>query len=212
MSILDTLGISEEQYEKAKDSTVTEAFEVAPSGVYDGKVKEVIIYKNKFGGETLKVNFAFKYNNQERTISYRDDIGKNLKQTDEEKKENKPGKINEGFVQRLKSLCAATNVDLADVKEGSATKVNSYGAECEGKFYLGFNDKKVKLLVRHSQDSNKAEGEAYRDSNDIEGVTSANHEDIEKFTAKLKNKQMESLNIKVMLKMVQKKIALRKKK
>ena len=102
MSILDTLGISEEQYEKAKDSTVTEAFEVAPSGVYDGKVKEVIIYKNKFGGETLKVNFAFKYNDQERTISYRDDIGKNLKQTDEEKKENKPGKINEGFVQRSK--------------------------------------------------------------------------------------------------------------
>ena len=48
MSILDTLGISEEQYEKAKDSTVTEAFEVAPSGVYDGKVKEVIIYKNKY--------------------------------------------------------------------------------------------------------------------------------------------------------------------
>ena len=185
MSLLETLGISTEQYEKAKDSTVTEAFEVAPSGVYDGKVKEVIIYKNKFGGETLKVNFAFKYNDQERTISYRDDIGKNLKQTDEEKKENKPGKINEGFLARLKSLSAATNVDLADVKEGSATKVNSYGAECEGKFYLGFNDKKVKLLVRHSQDSNKAEGEAYRDSNDIEGVTSANHEDIEKFTAKV---------------------------
>lgn len=185
MSILDTLGISEEQYEKAKDSTVTEAFEVAPSGVYDGKVKEVIIYKNKFGGETLKVNFAFKYNDQERTISYRDDIGKNLKQTDEEKKENKPGKINEGFLARLKSLSAATNVDLADVKEGSATEVNSFGAKCEGKFYLGFNDKKVKLLVRHSQDSNKAEGEAYRDSNDIEGVTSANHEDIEKFTAKV---------------------------
>lgn len=185
MSILDTLGISEEQYEKAKDSTVTEAFEVAPSGVYDGKVKEVIIYKNKFGGETLKINFTFKYNDQERTISYRDDIGKNLKQTDEEKKENKPGKINEGFVQRLKSLCTATNVDLADVKEGATTEVNSYGAKCEGKFYLGFNDKKVKLLVRHSQDSNKAEGEAYRDSNDVEGVTSANHEDIEKFSAKV---------------------------
>ncbi len=48
MSILDTLGISEEQYEKAKDSTVTEAFEVAHSGVYDGKVKEVIIYNDFF--------------------------------------------------------------------------------------------------------------------------------------------------------------------
>ena len=48
MSILDTLGISEEQYEKAKDSTVTEAFEVAPSGVYDGKVEDVLIDSGKF--------------------------------------------------------------------------------------------------------------------------------------------------------------------
>ena len=185
MSILDTLGISEEQYEKAKDSTVTEAFEVAPSGVYDGKVKEVIIYKNKFGGETLKVNFAFKYNDQERTISYRDDIGKNLKQTEEEKTAGKPGKTNEGFLARLKSLSAATNVDIADAKEGGEAKVNSYGAECAGKYILGFNDKKVQVLVRHSQDSNKAEGEPYRDSNDVEGVTSKGHEDIDTFTAKI---------------------------
>ena len=185
MSILDTLGISEEQYEKAKDSTVTEAFEVAPSGVYDGKVKEVIIYKNKFGGETLKVNFAFKYNDQERTISYRDDIGKNLKQTEEEKEAGKPGKTNEGFLARLKSLSAATNVDIADAKEGGEAKVNSYGAECAGKYILGFNDKKVQVLVRHSQDSNKAEGEPYRDSNDVEGVTSKGHEDVDTFTAKV---------------------------
>ena len=82
MSLLENLGISTEEFQAAKDSTVVEAFEVMPSGVYSGKVKEVIIYKNKFGGETLKVNFTFKYNDQERTISYRDDIGKNLKQTD----------------------------------------------------------------------------------------------------------------------------------
>lgn len=185
MSLLENLGISTEEFQAAKDSTVVEAFEVMPSGVYSGKVKEVIIYKNKFGGDTLKINFAVDFNGQERVVSFRDDIGKNLKQTEEEKTAGKPGKTNEGFLARLKSLCAATNVDLADVKEGSATEVNSFGAKCEGKFYLGFNDKKVKLLVRHSQDSNKAEGEAYRDSNDIEGVTSANHEDIEKFTAKV---------------------------
>ena len=189
MSILDTLGISEEQYEKAKDSTVTEAFEVAPSGVYDGKVKEVIIYKNKFGGETLKVNFAFKYNDQERTISYRDDIGKNLKQTDEEKKENKPGKINEGFVARLKSLCTAANVEISALKDGPATKVKSFGKDCEGKFLLGLNDKSVQVLVRLSVDTTKAEGEAYRERNDIEGVLPKGHEDIATFEAKVeKNK------------------------
>ena len=185
MSLLENLGISTEEFQAAKDSTVVEAFEVMPSGVYSGKVKEVIIYKNKFGGETLKVNFTFKYNDQERTISYRDDIGKNLKQTDEEKAAGKPGKTNEGFLARLKSLSAATNVDIADAKEGGEAKVNSYGAECTGKYILGFNDKKVQILVRHSQDSNKAEGEPYRDSNDVEGVTSKGHEDVDTFTAKI---------------------------
>lgn len=55
-----------------------------PSGVYDAKIKEVIIYTNKFGGEMLKVNVTVKHNDKERTLSFRDDIGKNLKQTDEE--------------------------------------------------------------------------------------------------------------------------------
>ena len=185
MSLLETLGISTEEFQAAKDSTVVEAFEVMPSGVYSGKVKEVIIYKNKFGGETLKINFAVDFNGQERVVSFRDDIGKNLKQTDEEKAAGKPGKTNEGFLARLKSLSAATNVDIADAKEGKEVKVNSYGTECTGKYILGFNDKKVQVLVRHSQDSNKAEGEPYRDSNDVEGVTLKGHEDIDTFTAKV---------------------------
>ena len=185
MSLLENLGISTEEFQAAKDSTVVEAFEVMPSGVYSGKVKEVIIYKNKFGGDTLKINFAVDFNGQERVISFRDDIGKNLKQTDEEKASGKPGKTNEGFLARLKSLSAATNVDIADAKEGAEAKVNSYGTECIGKYILGFNDKKVQVLVRHSQDSNKAEGEPYRDSNDVEGVTSKGHEDVDTFTAKI---------------------------
>ena len=184
MSLLENLGISTEEFQAAKDSTVVEAFEVMPSGVYSGKVKEVIIYKNKFGGDTLKINFAVEFNGV-RVISFRDDIGKNLKQTEEEKAAGKPGKTNEGFLARLKSLSAATNVDIADAKEGGEAKVNSYGAECTGKYILGFNDKKVQILVRHSQDSNKAEGEPYRDSNDVEGVTSKGHEDVDIFTAKV---------------------------
>ena len=185
MSLLDSLGISQEAIDNAKSSTVTEAYEVMPSGVYDAKIKEVIIYKNKFGGETLKINVSVKHNDQERVISFRDDIGKNLRQTDEEKAAGTPGKLNEGFLARLKSLSVATNVSLDNMKEGGEAKVNSYGAECVGKYILGFNDKPVKALVRHSQDTNKAEGEAYRDSNDIEGITHAGNEDIEKFTAKV---------------------------
>lgn len=185
MSLLDSLGISQEAIDNAKSSTVTEAYEVMPSGVYDAKIKEVILYTNKFGGEMLRINVSVKHNDQERTLSFRDDIGKNLKQTDTEKAEGKPGKINEGFMARLKSLTVATNVSMENVKEGPETKVSSFGSECSGKFLLGFNDKPVKALVRHSQDTTKAEGEAYRDSNDIEGITHAGNEDIEKFKAKV---------------------------
>ena len=187
--LLASLGITEDQFAAAKDSTVTEAFEVMPSGVMPGKIKEVILYKNSFGGETLKVSVIVKHNDAERTLSFRDDIGKNLKQSDEEKAAGKPGKINEGFIARLKSLCTAANVEISALKDGPATKVKAFGKECEGKFLLGLNDKSVQCLVRHSVDSNKPEGEAYRDSNDIEGVLPKGHEDIAKFEAKVeKNK------------------------
>ena len=187
--LLASLGITDEQFAAAKDSTVTEAFENMPSGVMPGKIKEVILYKNSFGGEMLQVNVVVKHNDAERTLSFRDDIGKNLKQTDEEKKENKPGKINEGFVARLKSLCTAANVEISALKDGPATKVKSFGKDCEGKFLLGLNDKSVQVLVRLSVDTTKAEGEAYRERNDIEGVLPKGHEDIATFEAKVeKNK------------------------
>ena len=185
IDLLASLGITEDQFAAAKDSTVTEAFEVMPSGVVPGKIKEVILYKNKFGTETLQVNVVVKHNDAERTLSFRDDIGKNLKQTDEEKTAGKDGKINEGFVARLKSLCTAANVEISSLKEGTATKVNSFGAECEGKFLLGLNEKPVQCLVRLSVDTTKAEGEAYRERNDIEGVLPKGHEDIATFEAKV---------------------------
>ena len=183
--LLASLGITDEQFAAAKDSTVTEAFENMPSGVYPGKIKEVILYKNSFGGEMLQVNVVVKHNDTERTLSFRDDIGKNLKQTEEEKKDNKPGKINEGFVTRLKSLCTAANVEISALKDGTATKVKSFGKDCEGKFLLGLNDKSVQVLVRLSVDTTKAEGEAYRERNDIEGVLPKGHEDIATFEAKV---------------------------
>lgn len=185
IDLLASLGITDEQFAAAKDSTVTEAFENMPSGVMPGKIKEVILYKNKFGTETLQVNVVVKHNDAERTLSFRDDIGKNLKQTDEEKAAGKDGKINEGFVARLKSLCAAANVEISSLKEGTATKVNSFGAECEGKFLLGLNEKPVQCLVRLSVNTSKPEGEAFREKNDIEGVLPKGHEDIATFEAKV---------------------------
>ena len=187
--LLASLGITEDQFAAAKDSTVTEAFEVMPSGVVAGKIKEVILYKNSFGGEMLQVNVVVKHNDADRTLSFRHDIGKNLKQTDEEKAAGKPGKINEGFIARLKSLCTAANVEISALKEGTETKVKAFGKECEGKFLLGLNDKAVQCLVRLSVNTSRPEGEAFREKNDIEGVLPKGHEDIATFEAKVeKNK------------------------
>ena len=187
--LLASLGITEDQFAAAKDSTVTEAFENMPSGVMPGKIKEVILYKNSFGGEMLQVNVVVKHNDADRTLSFRDDIGKNLKQTDEEKAAGKPGKINEGFVARLKSLCTAANVEISALKEGTETKVKAFGKDCEGKFLLGLNDKSVQCLVRLSVNTSRPEGEAFREKNDIEGVLPKGHEDIATFEAKVeKNK------------------------
>ena len=71
IDLLASLGITEDQFAAAKDSTVTEAFEVMPSGVVPGKIKEVILYKNKFGTETLQVNVVVKHNDAERRKNWK---------------------------------------------------------------------------------------------------------------------------------------------
>lgn len=181
--LLDTLGIDTKAYEEASDSAVAKQFEALPSGVYDGIVKNVILYTSVFNDKTkgdvnitnLQVNFTMKTEDGDRDISYRQDVSK-LK---------KDGEVNQGFLQRLKTLGAATNFDIDTLSVGEETTVKSFGKDCAGNFLLGLNDKPVKLLVRHSQDTSKEEGEAYRDTNDVEGVTFSGSEDIATFEEKI---------------------------
>jgi len=182
-NFLDDLGIDAATFEAAKDSTVTEAFEVLASGALPGTIESMVLYKNTFGGTNLKVDV--KLDESERVLTYRADIGRTKKPTAEQVKNKQEGDINDGFVTRLKSIGLATNVDIATLKVGDATKVNSFGKECGGQFLLGCNGKPVIALVRHSVDTNKAEGEQYRDSNDIEGVTFKGSDDIDLFEAKI---------------------------
>lgn len=74
---LDTLGISAEQYEQASASTVAEAFELLPSGAYPATMKSMTLYKNKFDGTMLRVEVEL--TDLKRTLSYRGDVGKLLK-------------------------------------------------------------------------------------------------------------------------------------
>ena len=175
--LLADLGIDQASYDENSGSTVTEAFQLLESGAYPATVEEVVLYKDSFGGTNLKITVLTK--EDERKITFRKDVGKTLKD----------GKINEGFVARLKSLCEAANVDVNSLTTGDSVKVNSFGKECDGQLLLGLNGKNVLALVRMSVDSNKAEGESYRESNDLEGLTSSGSEDADKFAAKIeKNK------------------------
>lgn len=187
-NFLDSIGIDANEYNEASDSTVTEAFEVLPSGVYPGKVKEIILFISEFKDKqtqqvtestqlkvVIEVTATVNGNEVTRALSYRNDIGKT----------KKDGTTNAGFLARLKSLESATGVEVATLTQGDATKVNSYGKECAGQYLNGMNGKPVQALVRFSRDSNKAIGEAYRDSNDIEGVCAPGSEDIEKFNEKV---------------------------
>ncbi len=180
-NILDTLGIDQESYDSNTGSTLAKGFVAMESGVYPGRVKEVILYTNVYGGEELKINVevdgkAKDNSDVTKVISFRKDIGKTLKD----------GKINEGFVARFKSLAVSANVELGAISPGESVKVNSYGKECDGNYLLGCNDKPVLVATRYTVDTNKAEGEMYRDSNDIEALLVKDSEDMETFLEKVK--------------------------
>jgi hypothetical protein len=173
MAFLEDLGIDKATFESAKDTTVTKAFELLESGIYKGKVKEVILFKNNFDGTELVINILIEEN--QRVLSFRSNVSKT----------KKDGTVNEGFLSRLKSLGLATNFDINNLKAGDKCKVNSYGKECDGQYYLGMNDKPVLACVRKSEDTDRPADDTYRISNDIEGVTTKGSEDEALFLEKV---------------------------
>lgn len=172
-NFLDSLGISQESFNEASESTVSEGYEVLPSGVYPAKIKQIILYKNKFDGTMLRIEVEL--TESKRVLSFRSDVGKELKDKT----------INNGFLSRLKSVAAACNFDATNFAIGAEVKFNSYGAEIKGNLLNGVNDKPVIALVRMSEDSDRPEDDTYRISNDIEGVTQKGSEDLELFETKL---------------------------
>lgn len=173
MSFLDTLGIDKEEFAAAKDSTITEAFEVLESGAYPATIKNMIMYKNTFDGTMLRVEVEL--TELKRTLSFRSDVGKLLKD----------GKVNQGFLARLKSIASACNFDADNFAIGAEFKFNTYGKEVVGNVVTGVIGKKVIALVRKSEDQDRPENDNYRISNDIEGITQKGTEDYETFAEKI---------------------------
>jgi len=160
-TFLDEIGLTKEDIEQGESSAAPKAFEPLPSGVYSGEVKEVISYKNQWGGEQLSFIVSVKDDKgEERKLSFRSDIGKTLKD----------GSINKGYAGRLKQFSHATRTPLDELSIGEDTKIKSFGKEYDGKLVKGFTGKTVKALVRLTNDTNKEEGEKFKYSNDLSGV------------------------------------------
>lgn len=168
-NILDELGLDQETYDSGEASAVAKAFEPLTSGAYDGVVKEIIIYTNKWDGKQARYTVTVDKNGEPTDLTFRSDIGKELKD----------GKPNKGYAGRLKQFAHATGTELASLTMGKDTKIKSFGTEYDGEFLIGMNGKKVKVLVRQSDDTNKAEGAPFKITNDVMGVVAMDGTDAE---------------------------------
>lgn len=159
-NILDELGLDEATYEQGEAGAVAKAFEPIPSGVVDAVVKEITIYTNKWDGKQARYVVTVDKNGEPQDLTFRSDIGKTLQS----------GEANKGYAGRLKQFAHATGTDLAALSMGKDVKIKSFGQEYDGTLLVGMNGKKIKALVRVSDDINKPEGTPFKITNDISGV------------------------------------------
>jgi hypothetical protein len=158
--INDVLGLTEEDINNAESSALSKTFEPLKSGVYIGTVKQVILYKNQWGGEQMRYIVTVKNDKEEIDLTFRSDIGKKLQS----------GEINKGYAGRLKQFAYATGVSLDSLKKGEKIKFKNFGKDTEGTLITGFEGKELKALVRLTDNTTKLENEAFKFTNDIEGV------------------------------------------
>ena len=174
-NILDELGIDQETYDNGEAGAVAQTFEALESGVYDGTVKEIVIFKNKWDGTEASYTVSIKKGKEPVDFRFRRTIGEKLKD----------GKPNKGYAGRLKQFAYATGTELTSLSMGSDTTFKHFGTECKGSLMIGMNGKNLKVLLRKSDDIGKTEGESYKITNDVMGVvamdgTDADGEDAEK--------------------------------
>lgn len=164
-SILNELGISQEDLDNAQTSVIGKQFEPLTSGVYAATIGNITVYTNRWETSTMRYEVAVADDNgEQRTLTFTTDVGKTLKD----------GKANPGYAGRLEQFAYASGTDLASISLGQATKINSFGEEFDGKLLVGMNGKKVKALVKLIDDMSKQEGEPYKFMNFIQGVIHSN--------------------------------------
>lgn len=182
------IGTSEENMEKATGE-VGKEFEPLAAGCYKGKVKDIMIYVNNFGSNSMRyVVTVTTKDGEERDLQFINDINSKLKGDAD----------NVGYANRYKQFVYATNVDESTLsKKTAAGKLNSFGKEYEYDALLGMTDKALLVEVKLRNDTTKAEGAAFKYSNTINGVLAQDGTDstgenkAEKFNAKVEKTPVE---------------------
>ena len=169
MSILEELNLTEEAYTQGEASAVAKEFKAMDSAVCEGTVKEIIVYTNQYDGKQMRYNIEVTADGEPKILTFRSDIGKTLKD----------GSDNKGYAGRLKQFAYATNTELSALSIGKDVTIKSFGKEVKGEYIVGMNGKKIKVLVRQSDDTNKAEGQPFKITNDVMGVVAMDGTDSE---------------------------------
>lgn len=173
MSILEQIGTTEENYNSATGAASIAAWEPLQSGAYKATIKSVFVYKNTFGGNTMKYIVSLT-DHPDRDIEFRQDISAKLKK--DEATGVEPDNL--GYANRLKQFAHAAGVTLEALSTSpTPIKHKIFGKDTDVTEVLGMKGKPIIALVRLSEDTEKAEGESYKFSNDLEGVCAMNGTD-----------------------------------
>ena len=157
MSVNDLLGVSQEELNKATGE-VAKPFEPLPAGCYKATIKEILVYKNNF--ESTSMRYTVNITSEDRDVEFMKDIGSTLKN----------GETNGGYTNRIKQFAYAANVPDSEWTPGDKVKINSFGKEYEATKILGPIGKPVIAEVLLMDDTNKADGVAYKLQNKLSGV------------------------------------------
>lgn len=157
MSVTDLMGVSQEQLNEATGE-VAKPFETIEAGCYKATIKQILVYTNSFGDKSMR--YVVNITSEDRDIQFMKDINSTLKDKT----------INGGYTNRVKQFAYAANVPEDTWTAGGEAKINSFGKDYKAVELLGPVGKPVIAEVLLMDDTNKADGEAYKLQNTLSGV------------------------------------------
>jgi hypothetical protein len=167
MSLLEEAGITQEDMDNATGE-VTGEYKPLESGLYKGTVKNVLMYTDNFKNKCMK--YIIHLDDHKTDVSYYRDISSMMA---------KGTKKNPGYVERLKQLLYAVNVDQADCSwEDKGDTVSSYGKTFKAKTLVGVAGKPLVVDVKLMDDISRPDGMSFKYINAISGMLAVDGTDI----------------------------------